>query len=80
MRVDYNPKPYTPRLEGAPPPASDDGPVVAIQKPWLLRKEGELPHQHVHRLYHTCYHCGVYLEDMQALDIHENGHSRSDDS
>jgi hypothetical protein len=53
---------------------------VAIQKPWLLRKEGELPHQHVHRLYHTCYHCGVYLEDMQALDTHENGHSRSDDS
>lgn len=69
------PQPYVPLAQVMTLPAP-----APPGKPWMARRAGETPQAHLSRLFHTCYFCGVYLEDMQALDIHENGHSRSDDS
>jgi len=45
-----------------------------IRRPWLVRLPGELPHEHMQRLYHSCYHCGRYEEDRMALCRHELTH------
>lgn len=66
--MDYAPKPYVVKLEEAPPPVDRDYPP---HKPWMARLPGELPHEHVRRLYHTCYHCGEYKDSLHDLDEHE---------
>lgn len=49
-----------------PPPPS--------KRPWLARKTTETEPQRQQRLNRTCYHCGVYIADGDALDAHEASH------
>lgn len=71
-------KPYVPNVQ---PPEQRGLTAVPYPpvKPWMARQEGELPHEHMARLSHTCYHCGVYIVDGDALDAHEAEHGTQAD-
>lgn len=66
--VDYQAKRYVPVT------VTDKRRSVPPAKSWMQRLPDELPHEHVRRLHHTCYHCGQYEENMQDLDKHEESH------
>lgn len=42
------------------------------RKPWLNRRAGETQAQHDHRISHSCYNCGAFIVDMEALNRHED--------
>jgi len=64
------PEPYIPRVIDTPEPGD-----YPPSKPWLQPLDGESKEAHINRLYHTCYACGRYEEDMQVLDLHEAEHN-----
>jgi hypothetical protein len=41
-------------------------------KTWMRRRAGETDAQRADRLAHSCYRCGWYSEDPQALARHED--------
>lgn len=45
-----------------------------VDRPWLQRRDGETAREFRSRLNHTCYSCGVFMVDMDALDAHEETH------
>lgn len=47
----------------------DDG---KERKPWLTRRAGEARAQYDHRISHSCFNCGTFIVDRNALDLHED--------
>jgi hypothetical protein len=43
-------------------------------KPWMRQRPDESFDQWRHRVYRTCYHCGEYNDDLEALKRHEDAH------
>jgi hypothetical protein len=45
---------------------------VDPRKPWLKRRPGETKAQYDYRIHHSCYNCGTFIVDTQALNLHED--------
>lgn len=43
-------------------------------RPWLALRDGETLREWYGRMSHTCWRCGNYNEDSDALDEHEAEH------
>jgi hypothetical protein len=57
------------------------GPTDAPPRPWMALRTGETNDQWHRRMSHTCWRCGHYDEDNEALDRHEESeHSTSPES
>jgi hypothetical protein len=57
------------------PPDSRPAPTrkkVDPRKPWLKRRPGETKAQYDHRIHHSCFNCGTFIVDTQALNVHED--------
>ena len=66
-------RPYRPGIEA--PTQSIGGPVQNKAKPWLALRNDETSAQWQDRLSHTCWKCGTFIVDRDALDQHENEHT-----
>lgn len=49
--------------------------VATSVRPHMKRQEGETVEKWHDRIAHSCYCCGHYDEDLQALRVHEDSHS-----
>ncbi len=42
------------------------------RKAWLKRRQSETEAQYDYRISHSCYNCGTFIVDKQALNLHED--------
>ena len=45
---------------------------VRERKPWLKRHSGETKSEYDYRTSHSCYNCGTFIVDTDALNRHED--------
>ncbi len=62
------PKPYSPP-DTQPPRITEE---ASERRPWLKRRDGETQEDYDHRTSHSCYNCGQYISDREALNRHED--------
>lgn len=67
-------KPYRPPDLTPPGHRRHGEPKAENPKPWMALRPGETERQWQHRVNHSCYRCGHFEEDSEALDLHESEH------